>query len=97
MRPRGEIRQALVSTYSLLGPLSFHEAAAHANVGFDAAVWTGKNMVRSGELVKCGVHKPPGAPNWIGIYELAPEREAEPADAALNDLAAATASWATFV
>ena len=101
-RPRGEIRTALVATYSELGPMTLRESAQHlqcAQVGTLAALYTAKNMVRAGELVQCGVHKPAGTSMYAHIYELAEALDEPPAPvySSLDDLAAVTACWASFV
>ncbi len=97
MRPRGTIRLALAGAFAERGPLTWREAAEAAQVGYRCAQRTVENMVRGGDLVHCGEHKPPGATVTAGIYELAPPREAGPHDGSLDDLAAVTARWAAFV
>lgn len=92
---------ALMATYSERGPMTLRESAQHlqaAQVGTLAALYTAKNMVRSGELVQCGVHKPAGTSLYAHIYELAdvPEEPAMPVNAALDDLEAVTVCWVSF-
>lgn len=73
-RPRGEVRQALAeairSLVAVRGPVSSREAAAAAQVGYDLARETIKDMVRSArpEVVIAGHHKPPGQ-RWHTLYE----------------------------
>lgn len=85
MRPRGEIRAAIAQAFEHLvherglvvdgeavDGVTWRDAAAHAQVGFDAARRAVENMVQAGELVKLGRHKPAGCQHWSGLYVPAP-------------------------
>ena len=71
-RPRGEVRQALADAAQRLYPLrdavSARELAEAAQVGYEVARETLKDMVRAGELVRAGSAKVPGQ-RWHGLYE----------------------------
>lgn len=62
MRPKGEIRQALLSKAPLQGQggATWKCLAAAAQVGFAAARSTARNALRSGELVVVGETRAPG-------------------------------------
>jgi len=72
-RPRGEIREALAGAAMALASeqdaATWREIAARAQVGFDAAHETIRNMVRAGELVDVGGHKPPGSSRYFRLYQ----------------------------
>jgi hypothetical protein len=81
LRPRGEIRDALVAAYSQVGAASWREVLPHVpvNSGSPAEVTlvrrTVENMARKGELVRCGEEKPAGSTVWLAVYELAAPAE----------------------
>lgn len=90
MRPRGEIRAAMADAFAVLlrergllvegvavDGVSCRDAAAVAQVGFDAARRTVENMVRAGELVRISSVKRAGSQHWEGLYvpaNLLPDR-----------------------
>lgn len=99
MRPRGEIRQALFSAARSLheerGHFTWIDMAEKAQVGYDAARVTVKNMASAGELVRVGSHKPEGSRVWVTLFEPAAEPEsATEAEAQLSDV---VRCWAEFV
>jgi pyruvate-formate lyase-activating enzyme len=98
VRPQGEIRQAMRAAFETNGPMTWSAAAELAQVGYDAAQQTVKNMVRSGELRSCGREKPAGAQVWAHLYELnAPQPEdglPGANDLSLAELARITSNWA---
>lgn len=73
MRPRGEVRQALGAAAQALaletGPATWRDIAARAQVGFDQARETVKDMARAGELVQAGVTKRAHCRRWMRLYE----------------------------
>ena len=83
-RPRGEVRQALADAAQRLYPLrdavSARELAEAAQVGYETARITIKDMVRAGELVRAGSVNIPGQ-RWHGLYE--PAGAGVPEDAPL--------------
>ena len=70
MAQSGEVRQVLRSVFAE-GPTTWRCAATVAQVGYDCARRTVENMVRVGELVRCGEEMPPGSRVRCGVYELA--------------------------
>lgn len=84
MRPRGEVRAALAQAVQALaavrGPVSAREAAAEAQVGYEVARLTLKDMARSvrPEVVRVGSAKAAGSREWRALYE--PAGPGEPAD-----------------
>lgn len=73
MRPRGEVRLALLGAVRQLvvsaGPVNFRQAAAAAQVGAAAAQETLRNMARAGEVRIAGREKPAGSRHWHALYE----------------------------
>ena len=75
MRPRGEVRAALAQAVQALaavrGPVSAREAAAEAQVGYEVARLTLKDMARSvrPEVVRVGSGKEGGERDWHALYE----------------------------
>jgi hypothetical protein len=66
MRPPGEIRAALFDSALQLAaagqaPCTWRDIAVHAQVGFDSARLTVKNMVRDGLLEPTGYRREPNA------------------------------------
>jgi hypothetical protein len=85
MRPRGDVRvalgQAAVSMVARGVPGgTWRELAALANVGFDAAKETAKNMVRAGELLVVGEEAVPGANRKAHVLAPGPELLPAPAE-----------------
>lgn len=80
------MRQALADAAQRLYPLrdavSARELAEAAQVGYEVARETIKDMVRAGELVRAGSVNVPGQ-RWHGLYQPA---EAEGGDAAAGDV-----------
>lgn len=72
MRPRGEVRQALAIALGQLhqerGAVSAREVATVAQVAFEHARETLKDMTRAGEVVIVGSAKLAGA-RWHNLYE----------------------------
>ena len=81
MRPRGEVRAALAGAFERLvrerglvaegtavDGVPWRDAAMAAQVGFEAARETVKNMTRAGELVRVGAKKAAGTNRWEGLY-----------------------------
>lgn len=97
MRPRGEIRTALWSAalelHSERGAFTHVQMAERAQVGYEVARWTARNMAAAGDLVRVGSEKPAGARVWLALFE--PAVPAEPA--AGHDLAEVVRCWAEFV
>ncbi|MES2959785.1 MAG: hypothetical protein V4792_16470 [Pseudomonadota bacterium] len=106
MRPRGEIREALASAVTELlfrssectafaNPgVTWRDAALRAQVGFDAARQTMRNMARDGELVPVGTARVDHACRPMVLY--APASEAMRCAAATLELSHAIDSWAAF-
>jgi hypothetical protein len=96
-RPRGEIRFALAQAYACSGPTTWRTAAQLSQVGYEAARRTTENMVRAGELQRCGAHGSLGLyviPGAGGPGATALQQRADRAPAA--DLVQACTSWAQF-
>lgn len=96
MRPRGEIRQALAGAVRDLvsggrPSVCFRDAAAVAQVGYDAARSTMREMARAGELTVLGTTRVEGVSRPVLAYGW-PERPQAPAA-----LEAAVRSFADFV
>lgn len=72
-RPRGEIREALASAARSLAleqdAATWREIAARAQVGYDVAHETIRNMLRAGELADVGGHKPAGSDRYHRLYQ----------------------------
>ena len=74
MRPRGEIRSALSAAALAIAPVpdaggvTYLELAATAQVGFDVARSTTKDMVKAGELVPVGFRQVPGIKRPLRTY-----------------------------
>ena len=90
-RPPGEVRQALLATLRLAGPLSTRDAAARAQVGLSAAQRTMDNALRAGAVLVVGHEKRPHCKKWVALYQavdpapdVAPEPEAGHAWATLG-------------
>lgn len=85
-RPRGEVRQALADAIARLhaerGAVSGREMAEAAQVGYEVARETIKDMRRAGELIAAGSVRQAGQ-RWHTLYE--------PASAAEHDLPEAQA------
>lgn len=96
MRPRGEIRQAIAEVASHLvrerGSFTFREAAAKAQVGFEQARLTLKNMVNAGELAIVGETRAPGVCRPLNLYSQ-PKAQASQAGA---ELFRVVQRWADF-
>ena len=96
MRPRSEVRQALVQAYAEHGAMSWRDALAHAPVNpFSPAEarlvqHTVENMARSGELAAFDTVRLPGARRPLTRYA------APPPDANCAALERAVKSWADF-
>lgn len=79
-RPRGEVRQALADAAQRLYPLrdavSSRELAEAAQVGYELARLTVKDMVRAGELVRVSSAHAPGE-RWHGLYVPAEARDGD--------------------
>lgn len=75
MRPRGEVRQALLDAAVQLqaerGACNWRDLAAAAQVGTELAHTTVRNMARAGDLVRVGHEKRAGG-GWCALYEPAP-------------------------
>jgi hypothetical protein len=100
MRPRGEVREALlaaaVDLYGASGACTWVQMAQRAQVGYEVARTTAKNMATAGELVRVGKDKPEGSSVWLTMYEPAHQAGQAPADgaAALED---AVRRWVDFL
>ena len=98
MRPAGEIRLALRNAacrlYPQQGACTYEDLAVAAQVGFDVAHVTVRNMARAGDLLRVGHAKRAGG-GWIGLYEpvQAPEPEPPCADARFAPLAFVLGQW----
>ncbi len=98
MRPRGEIREALLSSAEAIAReqaqqsveptgLTWREMAVRAKVGLELGCTTAKNMARAGELVAVGERSEPGVNRPMRLYL--------PASALANSAAQAN-TWAAF-
>jgi hypothetical protein len=96
MRPRGEIRQALASAAEYLvrerGHFTYKDAAATAQVAFEKARLTVKDMVSAGELAVVGQTRAPGVSKPLNLY--AQPRQA--AGQASAELLQVVQRWADF-
>lgn len=74
MRPRGDVRQAVSGAAGTLvqqhGCFTGRDVAAFAQVGFEKARQTLKDMVRAGELVVIGESTAPGVCRPLNVYAL---------------------------
>lgn len=74
MRPRGEVRAALSAAALALAPVAeargvtYLELATTAQVGFQLARTTTKDMVKAGELVPFGFRQVPGIKRPLRTY-----------------------------
>lgn len=95
MRPRGEIRQAVASAAGQLvaqrGSFTGRDVAQAAQVAFEKARLTLKDMVRAGELVVVGDTTVPGVCRPLNVYT-----QPKPASAPGADLFRVVHSWADF-
>ena len=96
MRPRGEIRAALSAAAQAMAPVArnggvtYLELAATAQVGFEVARNTVKDMVKAGELVPVGARPVPGIKRPLRTYIV--RQAANDASAQLS-LGHALAGW----
>jgi hypothetical protein len=80
-RPQGEIRQALAGAAERLvmerglvvdgtavDGVTWRDMAAAAQVGWDVARETVKNMANAGELARIGRTKPAGSDRWMTVF-----------------------------
>jgi hypothetical protein len=95
-RPVGEVREVLVRALREQGPMAVRDLAAATQVGYDAARWTLKRCVASGELVKAGFERRAHAKNWVAIYDVAEPAPDEPPAPGLGwvDLSRCIQGWA---
>lgn len=95
MRPRGEVRQAVADAAGTLvlqrGCFTGRDVAQCAQVAFEKARLTLKDMVRAGELVVIGEAVAPGVCRPLNVYSL-PTAQAS----AGADLAQAVRRWSDF-
>lgn len=70
MRPRGEVRQALLEALRVLGRAHYRALAERARVGFEAARRALDNMRRSGDVVPVGSARLPGVCKPLVVYAL---------------------------
>lgn len=99
MRPRGEVRQAMVSAAEALvqerGSFTGRDVAVQAQAGWDAARRTLQNMVNAGELVVVGTAKAPGVSRPLNLYTR-PQPDQRTAAESAADLVRAVRRWADF-
>jgi hypothetical protein len=80
-RPQGEIRQALAGAAERLvierglvvdgtavDGVTWRDMAAAAQVGWDVARITVKDMARAGDLARIGKTKPAGSDRWMTVF-----------------------------
>lgn len=96
MRPRGDVRRALVAAAPDLVremPWGFtcRQLATVSQVGYGAARWAVQDMVRTGELDVVGVTRVPGVCRPANLY--APARP-ELANDSVEALARVMSAWA---
>jgi hypothetical protein len=95
MRPRGEVRHAVAAAAQALvqqhGCFTGRDVAQCAQVGFETARLTLKNMVCAGELVVVGEARTQGVCRPLNVYAYP-----TPPSAAGQDLLRAVQSWADF-
>lgn len=95
MRPRGEVRQAVASAAGMLaqrqGSFTGREVAGLAQVGFEKARLTLKDMVRAEEIVVVGETRAPGVCRPLNVYAPATPRATPGAD-----LMRVVQCWADF-
>lgn len=98
MRPRGEIRAALSAAALAMSPVAeargvtYLELAAAAQVGYDVARNTVKDMVKAGELMPVGDRQVPGIKRPLRTYAV---RQAANDDTAQMCLGHAMRGWVT--
>jgi len=98
MRPRGEIRAALSAAALAMSPvaeargITYLELAVTAQVGFELARTTVKDMVKAGELVPVGDRQVPGIKRPLRTYTV--RQAANDASAAIP-LDRALRGWVT--
>ena len=96
MRPRGEIRQAVAAAAGQLvaerGSFTGRDVAHAAQVAFEKARLTLKDMVRAGELVVVGETTAPGVCRPLNVYT---QRAAQQGHAGA-DLCQVVQRWADF-
>lgn len=95
MRPRGEVRQAVAVAAGTLvqqrGCFTGREVAHCAQVAFEKARLTLKDMVQAGELVVIGQARAPGVCKPLNLYA-----QPVPQQAVGADLLRAVQRWADF-
>lgn len=97
MRPRGEVRQAIVGLAPLQGEggLTWKGLAAAAQVSLEDARLAAMNALRAGDLVVVGLTREPGVCRPMNLLARAPN--ARPAAANDDDPALALVRcWANF-
>lgn len=92
MRPRGEIREALGSAMRELGGGTWRDLATHAQVGYDVAKQTVRDMARAGEIQPAGEVRVSHSCRPMVRYE--PASASAPAGPCA--LSAVVHSWADF-
>ena len=76
-RPVGEIRTLMVSALREQGPMALRDLAAVTQVGYTPALKTISRCVAAGVLVKAGQEKRAHSKNWVTLYDVAPEPQAD--------------------
>lgn len=69
-RPSGELRLAVASCITALGPVTLHDLCAQVQSTPRALSSAVRNMLRDGALVKCGMERRPHAKRWVALYDL---------------------------
>lgn len=69
-RPSGELRLAVASCITALGPMTLHDLCAQVQSTPRALSSAVRNMLRDGALVKAGMERRPHAKRWVALYDL---------------------------
>lgn len=81
---RGEIRLTLLQVLATGGPGTSRQLASKTKIGFASAMWTLRNMVNAGEVMKLQPVRVPGVKRPVPVYGLADGAKRAPAGSALQ-------------
>ena len=94
MRPRTEVRQAIIAAIAQ-GPCTMRDAAQRAKVGYGVARRTIDNAVRAEEIKPVGREKRAHSKRWCALYEVvdAQTKPATPEAVGAEVLAISLRAW----
>ena len=99
-RPAGDLRVAVTSCITELGPVTLRDLCGHVQSTPRALSSALRNMLRDGALVKCGMERRPHAKRWVALYDVPESTHSTPTtptpQAGAPALQAALCAWGSF-